>query len=1085
MTIPPMEDLNFTSHERRFGSDTFARGQRYFDEGRVGRVEWNEQASTVSSTVRGNRVTPYSTSVALALDRGRIVSVDYGQCNCPVVFNCKHVVAVLLQAHQDSRLSSECSLHRADEHWATALAPLLQDEPTVKGSTRFGRTNVGLRLQLEMPDESNGFVRLWARPVIAQSSGGWSTTGISWSTLPYSIESAVEHRVDVLRELHALHRTRSHGRAAHSFYSTRSDSIDLAEISGRLLWDLLADAREYDLPLFGDHGDNNPMPWPTDAHFEIDITGFDDLEVEGRISVDGCVVPADRRRFLGRDGGGIVYWSADSSSAGSFRLARLTKPVPQGMRRVASSTIAVPGPDRLAFTTSYLPVLERGSAIVSSDGSFTQPVIAGPEIHILVVHDGHGRLDVSARWRYFVDDIELDFEADAAGVDAAVRDATAELTLLRTVESLLGRHTQPTIAFPPFAVTGTTAARFVAERLPLLEGYDNVHVDVRGDLPDFRDVGDDVGISVSTRSIRGENDWFDLEVVLRIEGTLVEFATVITALASGDRYLLLPDGRYFSLDRSEFQTLRILVEEAQSLQDKPDGPLRISRFQASLWEDLAEIGEVSSQARTWREQVAALTSLGSVPTHTPPEQFRAELRPYQVDGFNWLYFLWSHRLGGILADDMGLGKTVQTLAMIAKAKETGSSPSPFLIVAPTSVVHNWAREAAQFAPGLTVVTALGTRVRRRSSIAELAAEADIVVTSYTVFRLDFADCDDTEWSGLVLDEAQYVKNHKSKAYHCARRLAAPFKLAITGTPMENNVMELWALLSITAPGLFPSAGRFTKSYRIPIERSGSAEALATLRRRIKPVVLRRTKDVVAQDLPAKQEQVVEIRLDPRHRRIYDTRLARERQKILGLLHDFERNRVMILRSLTILRQLSLDVSLVEDGHDDVPSAKIDALVLQLTEIIAGGHRALVFSQFTTFLGKVRDRLEAEGISLSHLDGSTRNRGEAVELFRSGGKSVFLISLKAGGVGLTLTEADYCFVLDPWWNPATEAQAVDRAHRIGQSRTVFVHRYIASGTIEEKVMELKERKAALFSSVMDDGEIFSGSITAEDIRSLFQ
>lgn len=230
---------------------------------------------------------------------------------------------------------------------------------------------------------------------------------------------------------------------------------------------------------------------------------------------------------------------------------------------------------------------------------------------------------------------------------------------------------------------------------------------------------------------------------------------------------------------------------------------------------------------------------------------------------------------------------------------------------------------------------------------------------------------------------------------------------------------------------------------------------------------------------------MEVELNPRHRRIYETRLARERQKILGLLHDFQRNRVLILRSLTILRQLSLDVALVEPEHDDIPSAKIEELVAQLTEVIAGGHRALVFSQFTRFLGRIRDRLEAEGITLAYLDGSTRDRAETVERFRSGQATVFLISLKAGGVGLTLTEADYCFVLDPWWNPATEAQAVDRAHRIGQTRTVFVHRYIASGTIEEKVMELKARKAKLFSSVMDDGGAFAGGLTADDIRTLLE
>ncbi|MDJ0395128.1 SNF2-related protein [Rhodococcus sp. G-MC3] len=1045
-----MNDLDFTAHEQRFGTTTFERGTQYFHEGRVGYVCWSEGASTLSASVRGNRATPYSASVSLAVEHGRMVAVDYGQCNCPVVFNCKHVVAVLLQAHKDSRDSSGGAPLTSAEHWATALSPLLRER---KGpdTRRAPELTVGLELELELPDNDSNAVRLLARPVHSHASGAWTRKDISWSTLPYSPDPVVERRIDLLRELHSLHLMRSHGRAADSFYRSLPNSIDLADVSGRLLWDLLSDLADYELPLVGQSGS---LPWPRKAQFELDITGTHGLQVEGRITVDGALVPADQRRFLGDDGSGIIHWANDARDGGRihrFGLARLIKPIPRDLRRVAStaSPIDIPMEDRVTFAASYLPALQRSSAIVSSDGTYTPPTISEPELHIVLTFVTEDSMHVSARWRYYVDDTELDFPADSRDVTTEVRDGPAESNLLRTVLSLLGLPADQRTAFHPFTLAGTTAALFVTERLSLLDGYDNVHVDRSGNVPDFHNVSESVRIAVSTTSVRGENDWFDLGVVLSIDGTDIEFATVLTAIARGDHHVLLGDGRFFSLDRPSFHTLRTLVEEARSLQDTPDGPLRISRYQVSLWEELAELGEVSRQARAWREQVAALSTLGSITAPTPPTDFDAELRPYQLDGYSWLHFLWRSGLGGILADDMGLGKTIQTLAMIAKVKEDGPLPAPFVIVAPTSVVHNWAREAARFAPGLTVATALGTRSRRRTTIAEMAAGADIVVTSYTVFRLDFEDFDAVPWSGLILDEAQYVKNHKSKSYHCARRLSAPFKLAITGTPMENNVMELWALLSITSPGLFPSASKFTNAYRHPIEKKGDSVTLATLRRRIRPLVLRRTKEVVAQDLPAKQEQMVEVQLNPRHRRIYETRLARERQKVLGLLHDFERNRVVILQSLTILRQLSLDVALVEPQHDDVPSAKIEELVSQLKEVIDGGHRALVFSQFTRFLGRIRDRLETEGITLAYLDGATHNRSDVVERFRTGAASVFLISLKAGGVGLTLTEADYCFVLDPWWNPATEAQAVDRAHRIGQTRTVFVHRYIARGTIEEK------------------------------------
>ena len=471
-------------------------------------------------------------------------------------------------------------------------------------------------------------------------------------------------------------------------------------------------------------------------------------------------------------------------------------------------------------------------------------------------------------------------------------------------------------------------------------------------------------------------------------------------------------------------------------------------------------------------------------TTEPPPTLTANLRPYQLQGVRWLAFLWQHQLGGILADDMGLGKTVQSLALISHARQADPASPPFLIVAPTSVVSNWAAEAAKFAPDLKVVLISDTMAKRRTDIARVVAGADAVVTTYTLLRLDFASYAAAAWSGLILDEAQYVKNHKSKVYQCARKLAAPFKLAITGTPMENNLMELWSLLSITAPGLFPHPGRFRDFYARPIENGDRPELLGQLRRRIRPLVKRRTKEQVAADLPAKQEQVLEVDLHPRHRVVYQRHLQRERQKILGLIDDLSHNRFTILRSLTLLRQLSLHAGLVDDAHADVPSSKLDALAEHLRDVTGGGHQALVFSQFTGYLGRVRARLDADGIEYCYLDGKTTDRAAVISRFKDGGVPVFLISLKAGGFGLNLTEADYCFLLDPWWNPATEAQAVDRTHRIGQTRNVMVYRLIARDTIEEKVMALKERKAELFASVMDDGNAFGATLDAEDIRGLF-
>lgn len=466
-----------------------------------------------------------------------------------------------------------------------------------------------------------------------------------------------------------------------------------------------------------------------------------------------------------------------------------------------------------------------------------------------------------------------------------------------------------------------------------------------------------------------------------------------------------------------------------------------------------------------------------------------------------------HRLGGILADDMGLGKTVQVLALLAQAiaeheqRADHTEFAPFLVVAPTSVVGNWAQEAARFVPGAKVVTITESTSKSGTSIAELVQGAHLVLTSYALFRLDedgyieFGNHvpENTEddappragWGALILDEAQFVKNTKTRAWKVARALNAQVKLAITGTPMENNLMELWALLAIVADGLFPSARMFRDLYARPAESSEDPQVIEKLRRRVRPLMLRRTKDVVAADLPEKNDVRVNVPLTTAHRHIYDMHLQRERQKVLGLLEDMDKNRFTIFQSLTLLRRLALDATLIDpDEYAGVASAKLEYLVEHLPSLLGDGHRVLVFSQFTGYLHTIAERLQTEGIDYLYLDGTTRNRPQVLKDFAEGAAPVFLISLKAGGFGLNLTEADHCFIMDPWWNPAAEQQAVDRIHRLGQERDVHVYRLVAEGTIEEKVMDLKASKAALFDAVVNDGSFASSRVDAEQIRELF-
>ncbi|OMQ14906.1 helicase SNF2, partial [Modestobacter sp. VKM Ac-2676] len=651
----------------------------------------------------------------------------------------------------------------------------------------------------------------------------------------------------------------------------------------------------------------------------------------------------------------------------------------------------------------------------------------------------------------------------------------AALLELWTPAGPLAEHTE---------LAGMEALEFTTEVLPALRADPALDVTVVGTPTDYRHTTAAPQFSFTARDT-GESDWFDLGVSVTVDGQSVPFETLYKALAAGRTRLLLISGTYFSLQRPEFEQLRLLIEEARALQDVPGEGTRVSRYQASLWEQLLGLGVVGEQSERWTREVRGLLDAEQAEPPPVPAGLAAEMRPYQREGYGWLSFLWDHRLGGVLADDMGLGKTLQALALLVRAHEAGDlDDAPVLVVAPTSVVPTWAREAARFAPGLRVAVVGETERKSGTALRDRLAGAHVVVTSYALFRIDEDAWTELPWRGLVLDEAQFVKNHQARTYQCARRLQAPVKLALTGTPLENSVMDLWALMSIVAPGLFPDPARFTEQYRIPIERDGDAEKLAQLRRRIRPLVRRRTKEMVAADLPPKQEQVLEVVLNPRHEKLYQTHLQRERSKVLGLVEDMSKNRMTIFRSLTLLRQLSLDPALIDPAYADVPSSKADAFLEHLRAVVAEGHRVLVFSQFTRFLRSIRDRLTAEGIDWDYLDGRTRDRDAVVQGFRTGTAPVFLISLKAGGFGLTLTEADYVFVLDPWWNPASEAQAVDRAHRIGQDKTVIVYRLVSVGTIEEKVMELKARKSALFSRVVDDGALASGALTADDVRGLF-
>ena len=498
-----------------------------------------------------------------------------------------------------------------------------------------------------------------------------------------------------------------------------------------------------------------------------------------------------------------------------------------------------------------------------------------------------------------------------------------------------------------------------------------------------------------------------------------------------------------------------------------EGPVRIDR--------LAAAGVADSLAIDATETTRALARLGrnlrdihSLPPAELPATVRAELRPYQQDGYRWLQFLARHGLHGILADDMGLGKTLQTLAHLA-AEYAANPGKPSLVIAPTSVVPNWAAEAAKFVPTLKVLTLHGPG--RAESFKDIAA-ADLVLTSYPLLGRDFDELAKHEWHALVLDEAQYIKNPKALAAQSACGLKAAHRLCLSGTPMENHLGELWSLMRFLMPGFLGDEKSFNTRLRRPIERDRSPDAQLALNRRVSPLILRRTKDQVATELPAKTEIIHHVDLTRKQTDLYESVRAAMDKRVRDAIADkgMAKSHIIVLDALLKLRQICCHPQLLknEAAQKVTESAKLEHLTEELLPtLLEEGRRILLFSQFTSMLALIEAHLEKEGIPFLKLTGQTKDRASLVEKFQTGEVPVFLISLKAGGTGLNLTAADTVIHYDPWWNPAAENQATDRAHRIGQTKPVFVHKLVCRGTIEDRILELQKHKSALVEALLSE------------------
>ncbi len=573
-------------------------------------------------------------------------------------------------------------------------------------------------------------------------------------------------------------------------------------------------------------------------------------------------------------------------------------------------------------------------------------------------------------------------------------------------------------------------------------------------------------------------DWFDLEGELEFGDVSASLPELLEAAAAGSGFVRLPDGsrgllpdwldRYASLAHAakrEGQRLRFLPSQAGIID--------------ALLTGHAE-ADVDVKYERVRQALAA-GGRGTLPGEPPG--FFGKLRPYQKEGLAWLRFLETSGYGGCLADDMGLGKTVQVLAMLQarhRPSATGKRKrAPSLIVVPRSLVHNWISESAKFTPAMKALDYTGGDRKKHT---EHLQDYDLIVTTYGTLRQDVLDLLETKFSTVILDEAQAIKNPTSQAAKACRLIRADHRLAITGTPVENNLDELWSIFEFLSPGLL---GRFED-----FSANGKAADdawLDMLATSLKPFMLRRTKEQVLKELPKKTEQTIAVELKSSERDAYDELRDYYRGVLSRKIDEvgFGRAKIQVLEALLRLRQAACHPGLIDADRMDEPSAKIDALMDMLEEVTRAGHKALVFSQFTTLLEIVRRRVERSSIAYCYLDGATRDRRGVCDRFQTDPSlKVFLISLKAGGCGLNLTASDYVFILDPWWNPAVESQAIDRAHRMGQKNKVFAYRLIASETVEEKIVGLQDEKRKLADAIVTADGKGLRDLTAKDLDSLF-
>ena len=1106
---------------RTFTSAYLARGRAYSRSNKVLKLEIQQEGAVVVGAVAGSGGETYRVYIRLqARSAGGVLIV--GECSCPVGMNCKHVVAALINAQavfqlpvMPVQLSERIVLAKQPEQaalpheftsWLNQIEQAGLPEP---GWDEFpADTPQRLLYVLKQLRPTQLEIDFFTARVL--KAGGLGVASAHHSVLNSPNPSPRYYSArdrDIVARLNAL-------RAA-GYAQLRLSG----ETGARLATDMIATGR-----CFWNTTDTVPLSMgekrTAKPEWLMDEQGIQRIAFE--MAIPARILPFSPPWYLDEASGQCGELDTGLPGKVAYALAS-APPIPAHLAARLSRELA----NKLPDTAAPLPITLQERTF---DNILPTPVLRlyGMDLPQQFYYERYSRTrQLSAP--EFLDLAKIEYDYQGARVRLLSTPDTPLVIMHRQGDELrhIVRNPQVESGYLGelmklgFSFASDMGYQLGAKSLDdfVLNGDDEDWVDFcRTDLPRLRAAGWQVEMDESFRfnfaeiedwtvkiEETGGNDWFGLELGIQVDGQAVnllpillnlirqfpkEFnAETLAEMIAQNREFIgnLPDGRLLVLPPARIQGILSVLVELFDADANPER-LELSLVQAAR---LAELEDVATGLR-WmggerlRELGKKLRDFHGIVPVLPPTGLRAELRAYQQQGLNWLQFLREYELAGMLADDMGLGKTVQALAHLLLEKESGRMNLPCLVVAPTSLMFNWQREAERFAPDLRVLVLQGTSRRQHF---ESIADYDLVLTTYPLLSRDKEVLTGQEFYYLVLDEAHIIKNPNSQATRIVHQIKARHRLALSGTPMENHLGELWTQFNFLLPGLLGDAKTFRRLFRTPIEKQGSSERREMLTRRIAPFLLRRTKAQVAGELPPKTEIVRYCQLGGAQRDLYEAIRVAMHEKVRMEIDKkgMNRSQIVILDALLKLRQACCDTRLLKlpAAKKVDQSAKLELLMGLLPEMLEAGRRILLFSQFTSMLALIELELAKTAVPYVILTGDTTDRATPVSRFQAGEVALFLISLKAGGVGLNLTAADTVIHYDPWWNPAVENQATDRAHRIGQENPVFVYKLITEGTVEEKIVSMQARKSELAQGVLEGGGDVATPLTPDDLTRLFE